>query len=232
MGSSYLKLLLEFVPSKKSAKLHEEEATMSENEQNQNLLGLTMTKFSTVLQEIGETLPSTRSDSGTSPAITHLPSHRDAEISDNESSAPTPSFRLEIKGDKGQTLLTTPVSLKNLYSGIVVLEVNSLGFIRDPETLQGKQAILRVMTAENPEWMSINGIMTWTYNTTDQTININLRMQVAQPNKLASKILENSLPAASGEMKRLWTLWDETQANRESILTRLRAKLLSWRRLS
>ena len=142
LGSSYLRLLLEFVPSLKSAKLHEEEATLPENEQNQNLLELTMTKFSTVLQELGETLPSTRSDSGTSPAITHLPSHRDAEILDTESSAPTPSFRLEIKGDKGQTLLMIPVSLKNLYSGMVVLEVNSLGFIRDPETLQGKQAIL------------------------------------------------------------------------------------------
>ncbi|MCX5890502.1 MAG: hypothetical protein NTY36_13800 [Deltaproteobacteria bacterium] len=157
--------------------------------------------------------------------------HRDAEISATDSSAPTPSLRLEIKGDKGQKSLTIPVSLKNLYTGMVVLEVTSFGFIRDPETLQGKQAILRVMSAENQDSMRINGIMTWTENKTDQTININLKSQVAQPNKLASKILENSLPAASKEMKRLWTLFDENRAIRESILTRLKAKLLSWCRL-
>jgi len=195
---------------------------MSENEQNQNLLELTMTKFSTS--------PAAQSDSGTSPAITHLPSHRDAGISDTESSAPTPSLQLEIKGDKGQKSLTIPVNLRNMYSGMVVLEVNSFGFIRDPETLQGKQASLRMMSPENPESMSINGIMTWTYNKTDQIITINLRMQAGQTNKPASKILENSLPSASGEMKRLYTLWDETQANRESISTRLKAKVLSWRR--
>lgn len=159
-------------------------------------------------------------------------SQREAEISARDSGAPALSLRLEIKGDKGQKSLTIPVSLKNLYSGMVVLEVNSFGFIRDPETLQGKQAVLHVMSAENPDSLRINGIMTWTANQTDQTININLKSQVAQSNKPASKILENSLPAASEEMKRLWTLFDETQAVRESFLTRLKAKLLSWCRLA
>ncbi len=156
---------------------------------------------------------------------------REAEISATDSSAPTPSLRLEIKGGKGQKSLAIPVSLKNLYSGMVVLEVTSFGFIRDPETLQGRQAILHVMSAENQDSLRVNGIMTWTENPTDQTININLKSQVAQPSKPASKILEDSLPAASKEMKRLWTLFDENQAVRDSVLTRLKAKLLSWCRL-
>ena len=158
--------------------------------------------------------------------------HQDAEMSGTASDVPLLALSLELKVGNGAGAHLIPVTLKNLSSGMVVLEADNFEGIRNPETLQGKQAILRVMSAENPEWMSINGIMTWTYNTTDQTININLRIQVAQPNKQTTKILENSLSAASGEMKRLWTLRDETQANRESVLTRLKAKLLPWRRLS
>ncbi len=184
---------------------------MSENEPNQNFWELARTKVRTFLQEETETLPSTRSDSGTSSATTHLPSHRDVEMAEPESDPPTPSFRLEIKGDKGQKSVTIPVSLKNLYSGMVLLEVNSFGFIEAPETLQGKEAILREMSAEA---ISINGIMTWAYDATGQIININLRMQDTQPNKLASKILECWLPATSKELKGFWSLWDKTQANR------------------
>jgi len=189
---------------------------MSENEPNKNFWELAGTMVRTFLQEETETLPSTRSDSGISEATTHLPGHRDVEMAETESNTPTPSLRLEIKGDKGQKSVTIPVNLKNLYSGMVLLEVNSFGFIEDPETLQGKQAILRVMSAEAT---SINGIMTWTYNATDQIIKINLRMQDTPPNKLASKILESWLPATSTskELKGFWSLWDKTQANREAI---------------
>ncbi len=190
---------------------------MSENEHNKNFWKLAMTEFNTLLGEPGETLPSTRINPGTSPATTHLPSHRGVEAAEMESNTPTPSLRLEIKGDEGQKPVTIPVSLKNLYSGMVLLEVNSFGFIQDPETLQGKQAILRVMSPENPESISINGMMTWTHNTTGKTININLRMQDAQSNKLASKTLEGWLPATSKELKGFWTLWDKTQASGEAV---------------
>ncbi len=186
---------------------------MSSIELKKTFWGLALTKLSTLLQEQRETLPSARSYSGTSPATTHCPSHGDLKAAEMESNEPAPSLRLEIRGDEGQKSVTIPVSLKNLYSGIVLLEVNSFGFIEDPETLQGKEAILHVISPENPESVSINGIMTWTYNTTEKTININLRMQDAQSNKLASKILENWLPAASKELKGFWTLWDKTQAS-------------------
>ncbi len=151
---------------------------------------------------------------------------REAQKSETDSTAPLLSLVLEVKENKAAKPLLIPVGLKNLYQGMVVLEVNHLEFLKNPETLQGKEAILRLTEPESQESMNIDGTMTWTHSLPDKKINLNLKTQNAQPNKPASKILENSLPTASKDTKMLWNLWDETQATRESVSTEKRSNYI------
>ncbi len=133
-----------------------------------------------------------------------------------KSTKPLLSLGLEVNLGKFANSFMIPVTLKNLYQGMVVLQVDDLNFIKNPEDLQGQKAILRLQGPSGQESLSITGTMTWKESTLDRKIHINLKMQSAQRVKQASKMLEQALPAASQDSIQLWNLWDKTQAIRES----------------
>lgn len=136
-----------------------------------------------------------------------------------KSTKPLLSLGLEVNVGKGTKSFMIPVTLKNLYRGMVVLQVHNLDFIKNPENLQNQKAILHLEAPEGQESLSISGTMTWKESTLDRKIDINLKMHSAQQLKQASKILEHSLPGVSQDSIQLWNLWDKTQAIRESAST-------------
>jgi hypothetical protein len=143
--------------------------------------------------------------------------HRDAEMTDPASDAPLLALSLELKVGKGAGAHLIPVTLKNLSSEMLALEANSFEGIRNPETLQGKKAILRLTDPKSQESMNINAVMTWTQPKTDQKINIILKILNAQSHRPASKISENSPLATSKETQWFWNLWDETKLTKEYV---------------
>ncbi len=143
--------------------------------------------------------------------------HGEGEMPKKPAGVPSLSLSLEIEAGKGVKSHLIPVTFKNLDSEMVVLEANKFEGISNPETLQGKIAILHLTDPESQESININAIMTWTQSTDDQKINLILKILNTQSPKPASKILENSLLAASKDTRRSWNLWDKTQETPESI---------------
>jgi hypothetical protein len=140
--------------------------------------------------------------------------HIDAQRSETESVSPLLSLSLEVKSNRRAQSFMIPVSLMNLYQGMVVLEADYLGVLKNLRTFQRKKATLCLTDQQNQKTMNIDGIMTWTPSKIDNKIAINLRMEGLEKNKEATKILENSFPAASKTQQLLWKLWDETQATK------------------
>lgn len=143
--------------------------------------------------------------------------HREAEKSDSAAKVPLLALSLELKVGKGAGAHLIPVTLKSLSSEMVALEANSFEGIRNPETLQGKKAILRLTDPKSQESININAVMTWTQSQVDKKINVILKILNAQSNRPASKIFENSPSAISKETRRFWNLWDDTQLTKEDI---------------
>ena len=143
--------------------------------------------------------------------------NRDAEMSDTAPNVPLLALSLELKVVKGAGAHLIPVTLKNLSSEMLALEADSFEGIRNPETLQGKKAVLRLTDPKSQESMDINAVMTWTQPQVDKKINIILKILNAQSNRPAGKNSENSPFATSKETQRFWNLWDETQITRESV---------------
>ena len=127
------------------------------------------------------------------------------------------SLSLEITAGKGAEPHLIPVTFKNLYSEMVELEANNFEGIRNPETLQGKQVILRLTDPESQESRNINAAMTWTRSQVDNKINVILKILNARSDKQANKNFENLSPNASKDTQRFWNLWDDSQLNRENI---------------
>ena len=125
--------------------------------------------------------------------------HRDAEMSDSAPNVPLLALSLELKVGKGAGAHLIPVTLKNLSSEMVALEADTFEGIRNPETLQGKNAILRLTDPKSQESVDINAIMTWTQSQVDKKINVILKILNAQSNRPASKVFENSPLAISKE---------------------------------
>ena len=140
--------------------------------------------------------------------------HRNAEMSDTASVVPLLALSLELKVGKGAEAHLIPVTLKNLSSEMVALEADGFEGIRNPETLQGKRAILRLTDPKSQESVDINAIMTWTQSQVDKKINVILKILNAQSNQPASK---NSLSAASKDTQGFWNLWDKTQLTDEYV---------------
>lgn len=134
--------------------------------------------------------------------------HRDAQRSETESNTPLLSLLLEVKADKDVKSLTIPVSLKNLYQEMVILEVSNFKGIKDPQNLQKKKASLRLTDRENRESMNIDGVLTWAPPAFGGKNEINLSID-KHKNKDASIILEKLLPHASKAHLLLWNMYDE-----------------------
>jgi hypothetical protein len=135
-------------------------------------------------------------------------------MSDTASDVPLLALSLELKVGNGPGAHLIPVTLKNLSSGMVVLEADNFEGIRNPETLQGKKAILRLTDPKSQEFVDINAIMTWTQANIDKKINVILKILNTQANRPTSK---NSLPAASKDTQSSWNLWDETEMTEEHV---------------
>ena len=106
---------------------------------------------------------------------------------------------------------------------MIELEFSNLGFINNPQTLQGKEATLHLTDMESQEAANIEGTLNLTQATRDEKINLTLRIKNEQTNKAASKILENSLRTVSTDTRMLRQLWDETK---EAIPTGQRANFM------
>lgn len=138
-------------------------------------------------------------------------------ITAQKSPEPLLSLSLEVKGSKGVEPLMIPVRLKNLYQGMVVLEVNNPKFVNKAHTLhQKKKATLHLQGHQGQESLKIKGTMAWKRSMVDGKINIYLSIRSVQRDEPASKVLENALPAASKDALKLWNLWDKSQALGES----------------
>jgi hypothetical protein len=89
--------------------------------------------------------------------------------------APLPlSLELEVQAEAPPFMI--PVSLKNFYRGIIVLQVNNPGFMGNPQILQSKNAVLRFIHPESQETMRITGTVTWPQSTNGQPISVNFKM--------------------------------------------------------
>ncbi|MCL4502591.1 MAG: hypothetical protein M1438_12195 [Deltaproteobacteria bacterium] len=130
--------------------------------------------------------------------------------------SPPLSLYLKIKMRKGDGPLLIPASLKNLYQGTIIIEINDFGSVNNPNALQGKEAILHWRDSKSQETMEIGGIMTWEPYGVGPKIKINLTTKDVKNNRKATKILENSLSDVSKAHQLLWNLWDKTQETRES----------------
>lgn len=149
--------------------------------------------------------------------------HPYAQRSETETTAPFLSMLLEVKAPKGAESFMIPVKLKNLYQGMVVLIVNSIGFIQNPQTLRGKHATLRLTDPESQKSMHIDGTLNLTAS--HKEIYLTLRIENVPKNKPAIKILENSLPFASKDTQRFWSLRDKSQEGALSL-----GKIIRWAR--
>ena len=138
-------------------------------------------------------------------------------MSDSAANVPLLALSLELKVGKGAGSHLIPVTLKNLSSEMVALEAETFEGIRNPETLQGKNAILRLTDPKSQECVDINAIMTWTQSQVDKKINVILKILNAQSNRPASKVIENSPFAILKETQKFWNLWDDTHLTREDI---------------
>ena len=140
--------------------------------------------------------------------------HPDAQRSETETTAPFLSMLLEVKAPNRAESFMIPVKLQNLYQGMVVLGIDSPMFI-NPQTLRGKHATLRLTDPESQKSMHIDGLLNLTPS--HKEIYLTLRYENVQKNKPAIKILENSLPFASKDIQRLWSLWDKSQEGALSL---------------
>ena len=151
---------------------------------------------------------------------------RDSQRSKTEANVPWLSLSLEVKVDKGAEAPLIPVRLKGLYQGMIELEFSNLGFINNPQTLQGKKATLHLTDMESQKAANIEGTLNLTQATYDEKINLTLKMKNEQANKAASKILENSLRTASTDTRMLRQLWDETKTIQVAIPTGQKANFM------
>ena len=152
--------------------------------------------------------------------------YRDSQRSKTEATVPRLSLSLELKADKGAEAPLIPVRVKNLYQEMIELECNDLGFINNPQPLQGKEATLHLTDKESQKAVNIEGTLNLTQATHDEKINLTLRMENKKLNKAASKILKNSLQTASTDTLRLRQLWDEVKTIQEVIPTGQRANFM------
>ncbi len=109
---------------------------------------------------------------------------------------------------------------------MIELEFSNLGFINNPQTLQGKKATLHLTDMESQKAANIEGTLNLTQATYDEKINLTLKMKNEQANKAASIILENSLRTASTDTRMLRQLWDETKAIQVAIPTGQKANFM------
>ncbi len=151
--------------------------------------------------------------------------YRDSQRSKTEATVPWLSLS-KVKADKGVIAPLIPVRLKNLCHGMIELEFNDLGFINNPQTLQGEKATLHLKDTESQKAMNIEGTLNLTQAAHDKTINLTLRMKNEQSNKAASKILENSLRTASTDIRLLRQLWDKTKTIQEATPTNQKANFM------
>lgn len=117
---------------------------------------------------------------------------------------------LEING-KGTEALRVPVVVRNLSTGVVILEVKFPGFLAGEANLQpGGRKPRLALSAEGDEGrINIQGKLLWTRFTEGNRPKVILGMELVNPNLKARQFLEDQISHTSKDLKGLWNRWDQ-----------------------
>jgi hypothetical protein len=132
---------------------------------------------------------------------------------------------LEIDGRGDEQSLQFSAVIRNLGAGLATLEVTNPWTIMNWETLKGRKGALRLLSPETGKSTNIQGTVMWArYTVRDQENGqLNLGLQLADPDQLAQKLLFEHITHTSDDIKGLWNRWD--QARQSSHLSQLSIKI-------
>ncbi len=117
---------------------------------------------------------------------------------------------LEING-QGTEALRVPVVVRNLSTGVVILEVKLPGILTGEVNLQpGARKPRLALSAEGDEGrINIQGRLLWTRFVEENRAKVILGMELVNPNLKARQFLEDQISHTSKDLKGLWNRWDQ-----------------------
>jgi hypothetical protein len=125
---------------------------------------------------------------------------------------------LEIDGQGHEQSLQFSAVIRNLGASLATLEVTNPWTIMNWETLKGRKGSLRLLSPETGKSTKIPGTVRWArYTVTDQENgHLNLGLELADPDRLAQKLLFEQITHTSEDIKGLWDRWDQSRQSPRS----------------
>jgi hypothetical protein len=123
----------------------------------------------------------------------------------------SPSFMLEVAGQKEPTPLLIPVLIQNLSMGGVTLIVTNPWGIADWDRYRGEDCVLRVGDPGGQEVVNIKAKIAWTKLGGQDQPPLSLGLQMIKPPDEALRRLSNLLTHTSQDIKGLWDRYDQVQ---------------------
>lgn len=103
--------------------------------------------------------------------------------------------------------------IRNLGAGLATLEVTNPWTVMNWETLKGRKGCLRLQSSETGKSADIRGTVTWARYTTQEEGGslLSLGLALADPNRLARKLLFEHITHTTEDIKGLWNRWEEVR---------------------
>ncbi len=115
---------------------------------------------------------------------------------------------LQIEGLTGGHPLEVPVTLQNLNSGVVTLEVSRMAPGVEGEKLTGHSAKLRLTGADGAT-LEPEGTLVWSYSSGDDRRQVILGLELLGLDAATEKALRAQIGHTAGDLKELWNRWDQ-----------------------